>query len=57
MAMFLIRLPHRSRDPSPRKKPDCPVESQHQIQQRRQVIEHLREVRANYRLERRSFLS
>jgi hypothetical protein len=56
MAIFLIQIPPHSRDPSPRKRSPRPPESQHQIQQRRQVVEHLREVRASY-LERRSFIS
>jgi hypothetical protein len=56
MTLFLIRLPHRPSESSPwKKRVETHSESQQQSVQQQQVLEHLREVRAVYQLERRSF--
>jgi hypothetical protein len=56
MTLFLIRLPRHPRESFPWKKQvETRPESQRKSVQQQQVLEHLREVRAIYRLERRSF--
>jgi hypothetical protein len=58
MTLFFIHLPYRSEpEPSrgrhfPLNQPDLEQEVEHRHQQ---VVEHLREVRADYSLERRTF--
>jgi hypothetical protein len=56
MTLLLLRLPRRSSESSPwKKRVESHPESQRQSVQQQQVLEHLREVRAVYRLERRNF--
>lgn len=59
MALFFVRLFYRS-DPetSPRERfPLNQSDSQQEVERhRQQVVEHLREVKADYSLERRIFL-
>jgi hypothetical protein len=59
MTLFLIRLPYRSApEPSPQRQfPLSQPGSEQEVERhRRQVVEHLREVRTSYSLERRIFL-
>jgi hypothetical protein len=56
MTLFLIRFPHRPSESSPwKKRVETHSEPQQQSVQQQQVLEHLREVKAAYRLERRNF--
>jgi hypothetical protein len=57
MTLFFVRLPYRSNaEPSPRKRFLLNQSNSEQAERRqRQVVKHLREVKANYSWERRIF--